>query len=302
MDPDATPSFRSVDARLLTVAGIVLFVVVVWANVRELAPEWVDAQDAVRAEVTKRLGAERAADLPPSGLQQIWIEGLTRADRCTTCHVTIEWGSELADAPHPARSHPRPELLAAHPPERFGCTLCHGGQGAAVSKEAAHGTVEFWEEPLLDTKRAKPYGLTAAQMLEMRCNACHMHAAEVEGMPVLNQAKAFVAKRNRCARCHTIFGEGGTKGPDLSREGEKHPTQYTFPKSWSKPRTAMRWHIQHFLEPGAVVPDSTMATFILTEQEAAGLALLVLSWREQDLPAGWLPRPPPAAPTEPPPK
>lgn len=270
-------------------AGAALFVVSVAAFWQEAAPEWAQAQARVREVVAKRLGPERAADVP-EGLQQIWIEDLDRVDRCTTCHVTIDWGPELADAPHPARSHPAIPWLDKHPLEQFGCTICHGGQGAATTKAAAHGRVAFWEEPLLDSRRAKGYGLEASELMEMACNYCHMQDTEVEGMPLLNAAKAFVKKKN-CVRCHTIFGEGATKAPDLSREGEKHATAYTFPRGWKQPHTALHWHIAHFREPFAVVPDSLMSTFILDGKQAEGLSLLVLSWRKQTLPARYVPQP-----------
>ncbi|MDJ0520574.1 MAG: c-type cytochrome [Planctomycetota bacterium] len=267
-----------------------LVVVSVAAFWRDAAPAWQDAQEQVRAIVAERLGPERAADVP-AGLRQIWIEDLDRVDRCITCHATIDWGPELADAPHPARSHPAiPWLDAKHPISEFGCTLCHGGQGTATTMAAAHGDVAFWEEPLLGSQRAKGYGLEARELMEMACNRCHVHEAEVEGMPLLNDAKAFVKKKN-CVRCHTIFGQGTTKAPDLSRLGEKHPTAYTFPKGWKNPRTALHWHIAHFREPFVLVPDTLMPTFLLDGKQAEGLSLLVLSWRKQDLPARYVPQP-----------
>lgn len=269
-------------------AGVLLLVVSVIAFWREAAPEWADAQARVRALVTERLGAERAAAVP-RGLQQVWIESLGRVDRCTTCHATIDWGPELADAPHPARSHPAIPWLEKHPIAVFGCTSCHGGQGAATTMAAAHGDVAFWEEPLLGAQRARRYGLEARELMEMACNRCHVHEADVEGMPLLNAAKAFVVRKN-CVRCHTLFGEGATRAPELTHEGDKHPTAYVFPKGWKLPRTALHWHVEHFRAPYQVVPDTLMPMYELEGKMAEGLALLVLSWRKQDLPARYVPR------------
>ncbi len=266
-----------------------LLLVSVMALWREAAPEWADAQDRVRKIVAERLGEERAAEVP-TGLQQVWVEALDRVDRCVTCHATIDWGPELADAPNPARSHPDIPWLAKHPIESYGCTICHGGQGAATTMADAHGEVAFWEEPLLSERRARPYGLEARELMEMACNHCHMHDAEVEGMPLLNAAKAFVVKKN-CIRCHTLFGEGTTKAPDLSREGEKHPTAYHFPAGWRGPNSALAWHVAHFKEPFVLVPETLMPTFMLEGKQAEGLSLLVLSWRRQDLPAAYVPQP-----------
>ena len=205
-----------------------------------------------------------------------------------TCHQTIDWGASLADAPHPARSHPFPELLEAHPIESFGCTLCHGGQGAATTKAAAHGDVTFWEEPLLGEARAATYGLTRRELMEMRCNACHQGEAHVEGMPLLNEAKGLV-ERLKCARCHTIHGEGANKAPDLTLEGDRHPAHLHFPEGWTAPRTMLGWHIEHFLDPQAVTPNSDMPKHALDRRRAAALSLLVMSWCENRLPARWTP-------------
>ena len=87
-------------------------------------------------------------------MQQIWVPALGRADRCVTCHQATNWkGFETADQPF--RTHP-PELLKSHPPESFGCTACHGGQGWAVDTSRPTGRSHFWEEPLLGKSWARP--------------------------------------------------------------------------------------------------------------------------------------------------
>lgn len=277
------------DRIVIAVSGLVLLLLLVVAVGREVSPPWDAAQARVREVVSSEMSEDRLAALP-SGVQQIWIEELSRVDRCTTCHQTVDWGEALAQAPHPARSHPDPALLAAHPIEQFGCTLCHGGQGMATSEAAAHGTVLHWEEPLLGAARAKTYGLTGAELMELRCNACHQHEEQVQGMPLLNEAKVLV-KRLKCARCHSIHGEGGTTAPDLTREGDKHPTQYHFPEDWTRSRTALQWHIEHFLDPEALSPKSEMTKYPLNRRQATGLSLLVMSWRKLSLPARWIPAP-----------
>jgi len=281
-------TLQRADYKLIAVSAAVLVLVSLVALAMESRASWHDDQEAVQAWVAENLGEERAAAVP-MGLRQVYIEKLQRVDRCITCHTTIDWGPALAEAPHPARSHPPLPIFETHPIEKFGCTLCHGGQGAATEKEAAHGNLEFWEEPLLDARRAKRYGLTRAELMESRCNACHRDDAVVEGMPLLNEAKAVVKKR-RCSRCHTINGRGASKAPDLTREGDKHPTQYHFPAKWPHEKTAFAWHVEHFKEPFAIVPDSMMPSYSFKDRQVEGLSLLVLSWRANLLPSAWIPR------------
>jgi hypothetical protein len=278
------------DYRLLAAAGALLVLLSLAAFVREVTPGWRSDQEEVREWVARHLGPEKAATVP-MGLQQIYIQGLERVDRCVTCHTTIEWGPDLEAAPHPARSHPDLPIFQHHPIETFGCTLCHGGQGAATEKEAAHGNLAFWEEPLLDQRRAGRHGLTRAQLMETRCNVCHRDETVVEGMPLLNDAKALVQKK-RCIRCHTINCVGASKAPDLTREGDKHPTQFHFPAGWRGPQSAFTWHLEHFKEPFGMVPNSMMPAYTWKEGEPEALALLVLSWRALSLPSAWVPRGP----------
>ena len=281
------PTSPRSDRIAFAIAGVVVLLTAVISIAREASPGWATFQDEVRGIVAARLGAERAAAVPV-GIEQIWIEELAIADRCVTCHATIEWGPELADAPHPARSHP-PGILEAHPVASFGCTLCHGGQGAATTEDAAHGRVPHWEEPLLDSALAERYDLTAAQLMETRCNACHRHQDEVPGMPLLNAAKAEVKKR-RCNLCHVVDGTGETRGPDLTYEGDKHPAHVHFPPDWREAPTVLAWHVAHFLDPQAVVPKTEMRKFPFTRKDVVGLALLVMSWKRTRLPQAWVPR------------
>ena len=282
-----TTGFARADGRLLLVGAALLLVVLGIAIARELQPPWSGSQARVRAELEARLGAGAAADLP-EGVQQIWIEPLDRVDRCTTCHQAMDAGEKLADAPHPARSHPA-GILKHHPIESFGCTLCHGGQGYATSTAAAHGDVAFWEEPLLSAERAESYGLTRAELMELRCAICHQTIEAVDGMPLLNAAKEKVFD---CIDCHRLPELENEKpsAPDLTREGEKHPSEYVFPEGYTGERTALHWQIEHLLDPKRMSPGSAMPKFGFSRKDAAGLALLVLSWRRQALPPAWTPK------------
>ncbi len=288
MSPPDDAAVRSDRFALLGV-GLLLLLGAVVAYAQTLAPAWKAEQRLARDLVAARLGAARAAALP-RGFRQVWIEPLGRVDRCVLCHVGVQEGADLADLAHPARSHPHPDLLRHHPVERFGCTLCHGGQGWATEKDAAHGEAPFWEEPLLSTARAKAYGLTQAELLEVRCNLCHRAETATPGMPRLNAAKALF-RAKKCTQCHALDGAGGASAPDLSGLGDVLPDHLEFPKDYVGPRTVLGWHAEHIRMPGRMVADSQMKAYGFTKDEALSLALLVTSFKRSRLPPGWLPKP-----------
>lgn len=108
----------------------------------------------IKQTVTKWLDFKRDVDI-----QQV--------DRCETCHLGTDKPAYTAsDIPREFRTHPRRDLLlASHPPDKFGCTSCHQGQGRATNTEYAHSTMNLhehhgeerwhmdgdhhWEDPLL---------------------------------------------------------------------------------------------------------------------------------------------------------
>src|ERR1039457_3350540 len=104
--------------------------------------------------------------------------------------------------PHPFAFHAN---LAPHIPARFGCTVCHGGQGLASDKQSAHGKVAFWQEPLLP----KEY-------IRASCGRCHKEG-EVPGVPELTDGRRLFETQG-CRGCHKLNGVGGTVGPDLTEE------------------------------------------------------------------------------------
>jgi cbb3-type cytochrome oxidase cytochrome c subunit len=264
---------------VVLVVGTALFL---WSD---RAHDWRYYQYEFRRLVAERFGDEKAASAT-AGMQQIWIAGLGRADRCITCHQGVSWkGFESAEEPY--RTHPR-EPLKAHPIEKFGCTPCHGGQGWAVDTWAAHGEVAHWEEPLLSRTLGESYTLATDKnaLMQMNCNQCHRYDRETNGAGAINLAKRLVREKG-CRACHVINGYGGTIGPDLTEVGDKAPEQYDFSRL-SGQRTAFAWHVAHFKDPRAAVEGTVMPNFNFTTEQAQALSMLVLSWRSHVTPAAYL--------------
>jgi cytochrome c2 len=286
MEKRSDSPFPRKDRPVLAAVGVVLVlstVLFAWSDRRH---DWRWYQFDFRRQVAEKLGADRAKTVP-RGVQQIWVKELSRADRCITCHQAATWkGFESAD--HPYRTHPA-AILKNHPIEKYGCTSCHGGQGWAIDVEDAHAPAEHWEEPLLGSELGAAYSIVDDKkaLLQMNCNVCHRYDRETPGAGAINLAKGLVREKG-CRACHVINGRGGTIGPDLTYVGDKAAEQYEYGRL-SGQKSAFAWHVAHFKDPRALVPETVMPNFHLSTKEAQSLAMLALSWRRAPIPADYRP-------------
>jgi cbb3-type cytochrome oxidase cytochrome c subunit len=270
------------DRPVLAVIGVLLVVSTMLFARNDREHEWRYYQWEFKRQVAEKFGADKARTVP-SGLQQVWVPPLGRADRCVTCHQATGWkGFEAAE--EPLRTHPV-EPLKNHPVQKFGCTSCHGGQGWAVDTEPAHGPVEHWEEPLLAKPLGEAYSVADDKnaLMQMNCNVCHRYDRQTKGAEFINLGKTLVQEKG-CRACHVINGRGGTIGPDLTFVGDKAPEQYEYGRL-SGQKTSFAWHVAHLKDPRALVQDTVMPNFHLTTKEAQALAILVMSWRKAPAPA-----------------
>jgi cytochrome c551/c552 len=131
-------------------------------------------------------------------IRQIHIKDVDLVDRCESCHLGTREPVALTKASIGDAvfvSHPNKELLKIHDPERFGCTPCHGGNGAALSSvEKAHGYNKFWLWPLHHKEN-----------IEAGCQQCHAREAVTEMADTLNQGREIFRLRG-CMGCHRYDG------------------------------------------------------------------------------------------------
>jgi cytochrome c2 len=273
------------DKLLIWLSGLAVLAICAIAVWGELTPGYRSFQHEFRGLVEGRFGPERAA-VAPRDLQQIWLASSDRVDRCTSCHLGVTWEG-LGDVEQPFKTHP-PAPLEHHPIERFGCTLCHGGQGPATKLPDAHGWVSHWGEPLLDTQLAEDYRVPNGwAFMQYRCNVCHRFDRETEGADYINRGKQLIQEKG-CRACHIINGRGGSIGPDLTREGEKNPEQYDYSRLTSI-QSLFAWQVAHLQNPKSFTADSVMPDFGFNAKDAQAIALVLMSWRDIDFPAELLP-------------
>ena len=175
------------------------------------------------------------------------------------------------------RTHPhRFELLIkSHPPETFGCTTCHGGEGAqtkgVLHKAFRHGEDDHhWNDPLTDEVEVMGKKFKGAFM-QSKCDKCHYQEINVAYAPLLTKGKKLFTDVG-CWGCHPIEGYNdlARRGPTLTNIASKTSpgwlnTWIRYPKAW-RPATRMPnfW-------PGAVDantvphPEDKQADVVLAE-------------------------------------
>ncbi len=208
------------------------------------------------------------------GIYQFESSDLRRTDRCMTCHLGIE-NPNMAVASQPFTTHSG-DLFTHHPPDKYGCTICHGGQGRALNSREAHGIDQdtHWERPLL----SQPY-------IQSSCGKCHLsifsEEQQFEGVPVFREGQR-IFNREGCLGCHKARGVGGIIGPDLTEQGEKTRHEYSF-QNIETEQTVSNWLKEHFRDPEMVSPGSQMLKIDLREEELDALTTFVLGLAKPDI-------------------
>jgi cytochrome c2 len=162
-------------------------------------------------------GLQKKTDEWDPKIVQINVADANIVDRCESCHMGIREPLKLTaasmtrrGAKHPdeyARaftSHPEPELLKTHDPDKFGCSPCHQGNGrATTSIEKAHGNYEHWLWPLFPK-----------QNVEAGCQTCHAADMVLVSGDIgwtISEGKDLFRQRG-CNGCHRY--EGYDKEPE----------------------------------------------------------------------------------------
>lgn len=271
--PSGVPSDRWAK-RVLLAASAVTVLFLVGAAVREnVLSSWRYFQRKYRSELAasddERL--QKAAGSFAVEIRQVDLPQLGTTDRCVSCHVAID-NPLMADNQQPLRVHSG-DLLKHHPVERYGCTICHQGQGAAMNFEEAKASDVYWDFPLLP-----------AQLTQASCGICHAADSPLmaKHAPKLALGRQLFVERG-CQSCHKIGGVGGQLGPVLDGEGRK--IKHQLPMGHVKgDHTLANWLGQHFDSPQTIVPGSQMRPPRLTRAENEALTIYMISLQNRDLP------------------
>lgn len=144
-------------------------------------------------------------------------------------------------------AHPRLDLFvdsnSPHSAEKFGCTICHAGQGSATEFDLAAHTPnssnqkKAWvKEHGWESQHFWDYPMLASRFVESSCIKCHHQVTDLvrygsrEEAPKLLRGFALI-RENGCFGCHEIAGvkSGRPVGPDLRLEPNVLPLQALTP-------------------------------------------------------------------------
>jgi len=168
---------------------------------------------------------KKTADWDPT-IVQINVAEANIVDRCESCHMGTREPLKITEAAMTSKgskkpdeyaqafvSHPEPDLLQIHDPDKFGCSPCHQGNGrATTSIEKAHGNYEHWLWPLYPKENS-----------QAGCQSCHaadmvLASGDVQ-FNTINNGKDLFRQRG-CMGCHRY--EGYDKEPeDLNSVGQQ---------------------------------------------------------------------------------
>jgi DMSO reductase family type II enzyme heme b subunit len=266
--------YKRLYVSLTLISALVLLVYMLFSAYKEATPEWQNYQSEYKElfikKATDKAMREKAESLE-TGIRQIYLGRLKRVDRCTNCHMGVE-NPMMADAEIPHKQHSG-NFLKDHPVDKFGCTVCHDGQGRATTIKEAHGRGRdtHWDSPLIPLK-----------YVQNSCAQCHdFEMLKQKGGEVVARGEELFRGKG-CKGCHKLNGAGGILGKALEGVGSQ-PAAY-FPMEYVEgEKTVHSWLKQHFENPGKIVPMSQMKVAI-KDNEAELLTTYMLTLKAGEAP------------------
>ncbi len=263
---------------LMLISALVVIAYTGLAVNRELSNEWHLHQSQYKEILLKNAKNEtarkRAAGIETGAIRQIFLPSLNKADRCMSCHMGLE-NPLMANGALPYRQHSG-NFLQTHGVAKFGCTVCHFGQGRATNMKEAHGRGHdtFWDYPIIPFK-----------YIQSSCALCHDYQMlEEEGMHTVVRGERLFREKG-CLGCHKLNGIGGDLGAALDGVASR-PRLYFPMANVIGDRTSYNWVKQHFDDPRAIIPTSEMKVS-LSGDEADQLTTFMFTLRREELPSNY---------------
>lgn len=210
--------------------------------------------DQQKIEKFRNMIEDAAQKMKRERIHQIFLPDADVRDLCMTCHIALK-NPYFAESKNPLRTHPK-AILASHEPRKFGCTLCHHGQGVALEEAKAHGYEKNWLSPRVPGK-----------YIQGLCLGCHDNTYGLKGAEKAEKGRRLFMD-NGCYGCHKARGMVGLPfmAPPLDSVG-------------SKVKDA-GWMLAWLENPSSVRTQTRMPRFRLKGRDAADIAARLMSWKK----------------------
>ncbi len=260
---------------------IIIFILFYEAYRENVGNEWHAYQQQYKAELKKIATNDRQrkfADNYEIKMRQIFLPGLNRVDRCVSCHVGIE-DSRMDHAKQPLTVHPG-DILENHEIDAIGCTVCHDGQGRAVTAKEAHAVgILYWEKPML----FQPF-------LESNCFRCH-NVNELPQATLYHQGRKLFLTHG-CLGCHQLDTKGGQIGTDMSNLADanvhlKYPVNEKLIDQFHR-NINLAYIYECIKDPRAKPVVTAMPDFHFSESEIKALMVFLKAQSKMAVPSSYL--------------
>ena len=268
--------------KIILVSSVVIIVVLFCEAYREnIGDEWRGYQRKYKERLEQLAANPREKQLADNyaiKMRQVVLPELGRVDRFVSCHVGIE-DPRMSHAAQPLTTHPG-ILLETHELDSIGCTVCHDGQGRAVTAKEAHAAdLPFWEKPML----FQPF-------LQSNCFRCHGWN-ELPELQMFHEGKKLFLTHG-CMGCHALNGKGGQIGPDLTNVADAN-THLKYPVNediigqfHSNPNIAYLY--ESVKDPKAQPAVTALPDFHFSEEELQALTVFLKSLSKRAVPSAYL--------------
>ncbi len=267
---------------IILVSSLVIILVLFFEAYREnIGGQWRSCQKQYKEELKKLAANDREkllADNYEVKMRQIVLPQLGRVDRCVSCHVGIE-DPRMAHVAQPLTAHPG-NMLEVHELDQIGCTVCHDGQGRAITAQEAHAVdIPFWEKPVL----YKPF-------LQSNCFRCHS-MNELPQLTLYHQGRKLFLTHG-CMGCHKLDGKGGQIGSDLSDMADanthlKYPVHEELVRKFHE-NPNIAYIYESVKDPKAQSGVTAMPDFNFSEEELKGLTVFLKALSKRAVPSSYL--------------
>ena len=259
---------------MMLLSGAVLLIYSLFAGYESARPEWMGYQKEYKEQLIERTKDDKLREKAKTlklEIQQIYLDSLERVDRCTNCHLGVE-NPLMAGAELPLKQHSG-DYLEFHPVDRYGCTICHNGQGRATNKKEAHGVGHetHWDKPI-----------TPFDFIQSSCASCHdLEMLMSIGVDKIVRGERLFRDRG-CKGCHKLDGVGGVLGDSLDGVGSQPAAHFPM-KYIEGEKTLYTWLKEYFDDPRNIVLESEILAN-LSDEESDLLTTYVLSLKSDEAP------------------